>query len=163
MRCEDVRKTVLECRHEVPGEIGSHLELCPSCAAEVRNYRTIRLGFRMLAEEPTPEASAGFAQRLIRKLEEVRETGWARENFWELAGRRAVYATLLVTLLAILALVVPSHGPLRQPARVSDVYPAEPVVMALESDPVLSGDLSSASATAPASTLAPAEGESGQE
>ncbi len=161
MHCEDARKMVLEYRHEVPLELRNHLASCPLCAADLRNYRTLQLGFRVLAEEPIPETSVGFAQRLLRKLDDAMENTWTRENFWELAGRRAVYATLLFTLMAILALVVPSRGPLRQPTRVSDVYPVEPVVMAFETDPVLSGD-SSSPVTAPASGPAPPEGEGGR-
>lgn len=158
MRCKDVQKIVLG--FEVPAEVESHLASCPVCAAYWRDCRLVRSGLRLVAEDPVPEPTLGFAQRLVRQLEGLRQVTWPRENFWELAGRRTVYATLFLTLVVILALVLPSRGPWRRQAGVSDIYPAEPVVMAVETDPVLSGESTSTLPASPAN--APAEGEGGQ-
>jgi len=59
-----------------------------------------------------PEASVGFAARLLRRLQEWEETG-GRSEFFETVGRRFVYATLALTLVLLLSLVLPAYGPVR--------------------------------------------------
>jgi len=65
-----------------------------------------------MAEEAVPEASVGFAARLLRRLQEWEETG-GRSEFFETVGRRFVYATLALTLVLLLSLVLPAYGPVR--------------------------------------------------
>jgi hypothetical protein len=78
----------------------------------LRDARLAQAGFRALAEEAAPEASLGFASRLIRRLQEWEEKG-ARSEFFETVGRRFVYATLALTLALLLSLVLPTSGPVR--------------------------------------------------
>jgi hypothetical protein len=78
----------------------------------LRDARLVQAGFRTLAEEAVPEASLGFASRLVRRLHEWQEKG-ARSEFFETVGRRFVYATLALTLALLLSLVLPTSGPVR--------------------------------------------------
>jgi hypothetical protein len=78
----------------------------------LRDARVVHAGFCALAEEAAPEASFGFASRLIRRLQEWEEKG-ARQEFFETVGRRFVYATLALTLALLLSLVLPTSGPVR--------------------------------------------------
>jgi hypothetical protein len=76
----------------------------------LRDARLVQAGFCALAEEAAPEASFGFASRLVRRLQEWEEKG-ARREFFETVGRRFVYATLALTLALLLSLVLPTSGP----------------------------------------------------
>lgn len=93
-------------------EARQHASECASCNRYLRDARLLRAGFRLLAEEVPPEASVGFASRLIRRLHEWEEKG-ARSDFFETVGRRFVYATLVLTLALLLSLVLPTTGPVR--------------------------------------------------
>jgi hypothetical protein len=85
---------------------------CAGCEVYWRNARFLQAGFRALAEETPPDASFGFASRLVRRLQEWEATG-ARSEFFETVGRRFVYATLALTLALLLSLALPSTGPVR--------------------------------------------------
>jgi hypothetical protein len=78
----------------------------------LRDAHLAQAGFRALAEEAVPEASLGFASRLVRRLLEWEEKG-ARSQFFETVGRRFVYATLALTLALLLSLALPTSGPVR--------------------------------------------------
>jgi hypothetical protein len=62
-------------------------------------------------EEPVGP-SLGFAERVVRQLAEMGRTVSA-VDFFERVGRRFVYAGLVLTFLALLALTLPSPGPVR--------------------------------------------------
>ncbi len=70
-------------------------------------------GFRLLAQDAVPEPSWGFSERVARRLNESAQAERGAADLIERAGRRVVWATLALTLTAVLALVVPSSGPVR--------------------------------------------------
>jgi len=113
MDCKEIRNLVEErWGEELPAEVLEHLNSCAGCEAYWRNTRFLQAGFHALAEEAPPEASFGFASRLVRRLQEWDATG-ARSEFFETVGRRFVYATLALTLALLLSLALPSTGPVR--------------------------------------------------
>jgi len=113
MDCKELRDWVSEeWGAELPPAAREHLSKCPDCAAYERGARLLQAGFHALAEEAVPEASLGFAPRLVRRLQEWEATG-ARSEFFETVGRRFVYATLALTLALLLSLALPNTGPVR--------------------------------------------------
>jgi len=157
MRCDEVREQIAELwAGEVPAEIRLHLASCPACAEYVRDLRVVQTGFRLLTAEPAPEPSLGFGARLVRRLKESSEQD-AREAFFESVGRRFVYATLTLVMFVVLALVVPSSGPVRA-AATPDLLMAEQEASTVRPDPV--GSFWQESSTpAPADTPQPADQE----
>src|SRR5438034_965507 len=75
-------------RAEVPAWVREHVASCAACQAWARDWRLIRAGLRLLAREPVPGASPGFAARLARKLEGLAAEGARSGEFWERAGRQ---------------------------------------------------------------------------
>jgi hypothetical protein len=113
MDCKEVRDLVTELwGGELSAETRDHVSKCAGCERFLRDAHLAQAGFRALAEEAVPEASLGFASRLIRRLQEWEEKG-ARSEFFETVGRRFVYATLALTLALLLSLVLPTSGPVR--------------------------------------------------
>ena len=117
MRCQDVR-TILEegPTAEISLPVREHLKVCWACAAYARDWRLVAVGLHELSREPVPDASWGFAARAVRRIEETTAILRPRPEFVEQVGRRFVYATLMVTLILLLGLLLPSSGPLRGPA-----------------------------------------------
>ena len=113
MRCDDIRNRLddLWDGGETP-EIREHLTACATCAGYHRDLRRVRSGFRLLQREEVIEPSLGFSERLVRQLGELRRAP-SVADFFERVGRRFVYATLVLTFLALLAIAVPSTGPVR--------------------------------------------------
>jgi hypothetical protein len=113
MDCKEIRNLVSDLwGGELPAEAREHLSKCAACEMFWRDARLVQAGFRALAEEAVPEASLGFASRLLRRLQEWEEKG-ARSEFFETVGRRFVYATLALTLALLLSLALPTSGPVR--------------------------------------------------
>ena len=113
MECNEVRDRVNErWGEDLPVEAREHLSKCAACETYWHNARLLQAGFRALAEEEAPEASLGFASRLIRRLLEWEAKG-AQSEFFETVGRRFVYATLALTLALLLSLALPTTGPVR--------------------------------------------------
>jgi len=113
MDCNAIRDLIGEhWGEEVPAQAREHLRKCAGCEAYWRNARFLQAGFHALAEETPPQASFGFASRLVRRLQQWEATG-ARSEFFETVGRRFVYATLALTLALLLSLALPSTGPVR--------------------------------------------------
>ena len=113
MDCKEIRDLVSDLgAGELSPEAREHVSKCAGCGEVLRDARLVHAGFRALAEEAVPEASFGFASRLVRRLEEWEEKG-ARSEFFETVGRRFVYATLALTLALLLSLVLPTSGPVR--------------------------------------------------
>lgn len=136
MRCEDARAMLVEGEGgERPAALREHVAVCPACQSYAREADDLHAGFLALAAEPGPQPSWGFAARLIRRLGELEERGRGAD-FLELVGRRVVYAAGLLTLLLLLALVLPSSGPLRGPAT-SELYWAQPDTAALTNYSIL--------------------------
>jgi len=150
VRCEEVREILVESKpQEIPAPVEEHLSACAGCQEYARSWRLVSAGFEVLTEERVPDASLGFAARLVRRLEEARQGFGSGAEIWERAGRRFVYAALLLTLTMLLALLLPSSGPLRESAA-ADLYVAQADIASAENDPVLS----------PETALAPWPGES---
>ena len=113
MNCQAMRELVSDPEGgELSAEAREHVTKCAACRELLRDARVMQAGFRALAEEAVPEASFGFASRVIRRLHEWQEQG-ARQEFFETVGRRFVYATLALTLALLLSLVLPTSGPVR--------------------------------------------------
>ena len=113
MDCKEIRDLVAErWGEELPAEAREHLSKCAGCEAEWRHARFLQAGFRALAEETPPQASFGFASRVVRRLQDWEASG-ARSEFFETVGRRFVYATLALTLALLLSLALPNTGPVR--------------------------------------------------
>ena len=137
MRCEEVR-TILE---EAPTEgfsspVREHLGVCRVCAAYARDWRLVSAGLSELSREPVPEAMWGFAARVVRRIEEAMAIPRPRPESVEQVGRRFVYATLMLTLVLLLGLLLPSSGPLRGPAA-DDYYLARPEAVSLRAEAAL--------------------------
>jgi len=135
MRCSDIRDcldTLWE-RGETP-EIRRHLNDCPACSAYHRELRLLRAGFTLLKREPVVEPSLGFAERLVRQLNTAGRAPVLAE-FFERGGRRFVLATLVFTFLCLLALVLPSTGPVRGLSAADLQMPAQEAMLAY-SDPL---------------------------
>jgi len=148
MRCEEVRETLPDSAGEFSPQVNEHLARCPACQAYARDWRLVRAGFQALAQEPVPEASLGFAERLLRQLADPTSQRRFGEEFLERVGRRFVCASSLVTLLLLLGLLLPSSGPLRGPAT-ADLYIAQPETTLLRNDPMLADDFSENPEVAP--------------
>src|SRR3974377_2296452 len=113
MRCREVQNELLESSGERGARTAEHLESCPVCRAFARQTRLMSLGFRTAAQETVPEATLGFAQRVVRLLQDPSSERWFGEQSLIGVGKRFVYAGLLVTLLLLLGLVLPSTSPVR--------------------------------------------------
>ncbi|HUZ46715.1 MAG TPA: hypothetical protein VMW54_08760 [Terriglobia bacterium] len=135
MRCDVVRERIEESL-ELPARIKAHLQACSGCADYVRRWNLVQAGLVALAKEEPPQASLGFAERLVRRLESARGASQRRQQFIVEAGRRMVYATLLVALMLILGLVLPSSGPLRTPQAAESIL-AEPEVATMSPDQMI--------------------------
>jgi hypothetical protein len=116
MDCKEIRDLVSDLAGgQLSTAARQHVGQCAACEAYLRNARLVQTGFRALAEESAPEASVGFALRLVRRLQQWEDKG-ARSEFFETVGRRFVYATLALTLALLLSLVLPTSGPVRSVA-----------------------------------------------
>ena len=134
MRCEEVW-TILEEEPtaELSPPVREHLKVCRACAAYARDWRLVAAGLHELSREPVPEASWGFAARVVRRIEEATAILRPRPEFVEQVGRRFVYATLMLTLVLLLGLLLPSSGPLRGPAA-TEYYLVRPEVVSARAD-----------------------------
>jgi hypothetical protein len=121
MHCEQVRG-LFEKEGDEPlsPSAREHLSSCAECAEWRRGRLILRAGWEVLAREPAPEPMLGFRERLLRRLEEASHSRQAAE-FLERAGRRVVWATLALALTFLLALVLPSQGPVRS-AETAELY-----------------------------------------
>jgi len=113
MRCELVREEFDKLwEGEATAEVRQHLTQCGACARYYRDLRLVREGLRLWKREEAPQPSLGFAERLIRQLGDLSKAP-SVGDFFERVGRRFVYATLVLTCLALLALALPATGPVR--------------------------------------------------
>ena len=134
MRCREVR-TILEegANAELSPRVHEHLMVCRSCAAYERDWRLVAAGLRELSREAGPEASWGFAARVVRRIEEATAILRPRPEFAEQVGRRFVFATLTLTLLLLVGLLLPSSGPLRGPAA-AEYYLVQPETLSARAE-----------------------------
>jgi len=113
MNCNDIRDRLdnLWESKEAP-EVRQHLDGCGACTQYRRELLVLRAGLHLLKIEDAPQPSIGFADRLVRRLGEI-DAPQSLSEFFERIGRRFVYASLVAAFLAVLALAVPSTGPVR--------------------------------------------------
>lgn len=141
MRCKQVQLDLDESKSaELSPALREHLASCKDCQLFLREWQRIAAGFGVLAGDPMPEASPGFAARLTRRLEEFADSRRSWRDYAESVGRRFVYAAFVLTALYILALLLPASGPLRGPAT-ADPYLARTESVAPENDPIFGTDL----------------------
>lgn len=117
MGCKDIRE-ILETCDELPSGVREHVAGCPACQAHASGLAVLRQGLHLLNQDPVPEPSVGFRVRVLRRLEER-----AGRDFLEYAGRRVVYATLVLVLVLLLAMIVPSSGPVRRAPSLETSWP----------------------------------------
>lgn len=120
-------------------------------ASYLRDLRRVRAGFRLLQCEEAVEPSLGFAERLVRQLGELSRAP-SVADFFERVGRRFVYATLALTFLALLALALPSTGPVRGLSAAD--MPAQEAALAY-SDPMAENGLQESPDLVPVESSAP--------
>ncbi|MCL5006122.1 MAG: hypothetical protein M1404_06275 [Acidobacteria bacterium] len=149
MRCDVVRRMVEE-DIEMAAGVQAHVASCPACAEYIRRWELLRAGFAVLKEEEPPHASLGFAERLVRRLAYARAVSQTGQQFVVQAGKRVVYATLLVALMLILGLVLPSSGPLRTP-RAAEPILSQPQIATMSPEQIIGISDSSYSRSVPAS------------
>jgi hypothetical protein len=124
MRCSKIRESLEpENGDQLRPSTREHLAVCSECQAYAASLVTLAAGMKLLAEDPVPEPSIGFHTRVLRRLNQ--ESG---RDFLERAGRRVVYATLIVVLFLLLAMVVPSSGPVRRSANLENYWPQQETV-----------------------------------
>ena len=135
MRCEDFRERLDEWWEvDASAEARGHLAQCSDCAARFRDLRLLRAGMRLWRQEAAPEPTLGFADRLVRQLGELAQApGFT--DFFERAGKRFVYAALVLTFVAILAMALPATGPVRG-LNVADIQPSVQESLLAYSDPI---------------------------
>jgi len=113
MRCDYIRDRLDNLwEAEETAEVRQHLTQCGACARYYRDLRLVRAGLHLWKREEAPEPSLGFAERLVRQIGELSKAPGVTD-FFEQVGRRFVYATLVLTCLALLALALPPTGPVR--------------------------------------------------
>jgi hypothetical protein len=153
MRCDDIRNRLDDLWEggESP-EFLAHLAECSVCAGYHRDLQRVSSGFRLLRREEIVKPSVGFAERLVRQLGELGRAP-SVADFFERVGRRFVYATLILTFLALLALALPSTGPVRGLSAAD--MPAQEAALAY-SDPVAENGLQESPELAPVESPAPA-------
>jgi anti-sigma factor RsiW len=117
MRCDDFRMMVEEASAgAMPPALLAHLETCSECRAYAEDWAQVSEAFRAAATEPLPEPSIGFAVRLLRRLDAPSGVERVATEFVERVGRRVAFATMVLAMLTLLALGLPSTGPVREPS-----------------------------------------------
>jgi hypothetical protein len=154
MRCDDIRERLdVIWEGGETAEVRRHLTNCPSCAWYYRDLRLVRRGLHLLKDEEAPAPSLGFAERLVRQLGELSKAP-SVADFFERVGRRFVYATLVLTFLALLALALPPAGPVRG-LSVADIQISAQEASLAYSDPMGETSLQESPELAPAEAPAP--------
>ncbi|HXW15686.1 MAG TPA: hypothetical protein VEN79_14355 [Terriglobia bacterium] len=155
MRCEDIRDRLdVIWDGQQPLEVLEHVRQCASCAQYQRDLRLVRAGFHLWKREEPVEPSLGFAERLVRRLSELSKAP-SVSDFFERVGRRFVYATLVLTLLVLLALALPSTGPVRGLGAADIQISAQEASLAY-SDPIGEAGVQESSDAAPVDAPVPA-------
>jgi predicted anti-sigma-YlaC factor YlaD len=117
MRCDDFRVMLEDAKGgAIPEALRAHLEACSECRAYAEDWAQLSEVFRAAATEPLPEPSIGFAVRLLRRLDAPSGVERVATEFVERVGRRVAFATIVLAMLTLLALGLPSTGPVREPS-----------------------------------------------
>jgi len=135
MRCEEFLQSLDAVNsNSLPEPARGHLAQCPSCATAWSDWQLLRAGLRAIACDAPPEAQFGFASRVLRRLDEARDSGRAATLLFEHIGRRFVLGGLVLVALMILGMVLPASSPIRV-AAMDEPYLAQ-------TEPSPRGDLS---------------------
>ncbi len=146
MRCDELRSRWAD--GEDNDLLREHLKSCAGCREWQEAWGVLRLGLRALAAEPAPEPRLGFAARLERRLGEAARDERPSMDFFERAGRRVAWATLTLTLAVLLALALPSTGPVRGPGEIEYLLP-QPSVASVQTEMVVDVDAPDLNTPAP--------------
>lgn len=119
MRCKEIQKIawensqagLMDKKGQFDASAQRHIESCASCQTYVKKLAMLQAGFTLLARDAAPEPSWGFADRVLRRLNE--ECARKAPEFLESAGRRVILATLVLVFTLLLAMILPSSGPVR--------------------------------------------------
>jgi hypothetical protein len=142
MLCNYVER-ILDEGKGLTAEAQQHAKQCSACAQFLCEWRLVSAGFRELAKEMPPEASIGFTARLMRRIEDGQRAVPNELGFFEQVGRRFVYATLVLAFMLLLALALPSTGPLRAPTSGSgsaEIMLEQPEMAVMQSEPIIGVD-----------------------
>ena len=157
MRCKDVETILYEIDNKsLPESLREHLTTCPHCVDTWKELRLLRSGFDVMAQDPVPEAMLGFSARVVRRLESAVDANRSAAEFIERVGRRFVLASLLLTMSLLLALALPSSGPLRGPDK-DDPYITQPDQSVSTEATVLGDDYPDARTMSPANSTSGSE------
>ena len=69
MRCKNAQDILIS--GGADERVREHLQVCPVCQGFARDYENLQEGWHALTARPAPEPSWGFAQRVLRRLEEL--------------------------------------------------------------------------------------------
>jgi len=133
--------------------LDEHVAHCEVCGSYAGDLGRVRAGFRLLREEEAPELSLGFRERVARQLRELGGPQRVAE-FFERAGRRFIFATLLLAFMVLMAFVLPASGPVRG-LGATDIQPSAEATLAY-ADPLDESGLEPLPEMAPAEAGAPA-------
>lgn len=113
MRCSEIENMAWTdgAADELEASVLEHIEHCDACRSYVKGLVKLRAGFGALARETAPEPSWGFSDRVLRRLREERAP--RTPEFLENAGRRVILAALVLVFTLLLAMILPSSGPVR--------------------------------------------------
>lgn len=121
MRCDEIRVLLLDAGESAYGSrVAEHLAVCEDCRSYAADAARVQAGFRLLAAEEAPAPSWGFTERVMRRLAAEKAARTSGPDFFEKAGRQVILATLVLVLTLVLAMILPSSGPVRrQPTAVA--------------------------------------------
>ena len=111
MRCQEVQDHIIG--GTLDASAREHLAACPNCASFAVENTKLAEAFAALAKVEAPEPSWGFADRVLRRLDE------SPAGFFEpleVIGRRAVYAAGLVAMTVVMLLTLSSNATLSESA-----------------------------------------------
>ncbi|MGH9344489.1 MAG: hypothetical protein ACRD19_12095 [Terriglobia bacterium] len=124
MRCKEMQRMAWE--NSQPGPNGGarlaspleaaalrHLEGCARCQSYLKDLQALQAGFGVLARDAAPDPSWGFSDRVLRRLNEEKARKAPAPEFLESVGRRVILATLILVFTLLLAMILPSSGPVR--------------------------------------------------
>jgi anti-sigma factor RsiW len=113
MGCNEVRESLLDLATGVAAspEVASHLEACPSCAAELAGFRQT---MTMLDEWQTPEPSPYFDTRLMARVREEKTLAATRKGWLGWLWKPALGAAMATALFAGVTFYQQSGGTVAQ-------------------------------------------------
>jgi hypothetical protein len=136
MKCQEARAYMETVEGRGAPEVLRHAETCAECRRYLASLKLSQGGLKLLAHEPPPEPSLGFAQRLVRQLDSPETRRRLGEEVLVRAGRRFALASLLAMLLVLMGLVLPSNSPMRGPGSAESYLAPQPQMATLREDPL---------------------------